>query len=115
MLCSTNDTAVKNTWLHLGFTHCNEEQMKEWNIASTDLVHLANTTQMHKLVPPKRRYRSVITAHGRGHTHTWILTLTYSRAKSHVQAVNGETWQVLPMSHTQFNTFSHTQNVHYSG
>ncbi|KXZ47480.1 hypothetical protein GPECTOR_35g918 [Gonium pectorale] len=63
MLCSTNDSAVKSTWQHLGFQFASDEQMEEWDILHTDLVYLQNTTQMHKDVPPRRRLKPVIIRH----------------------------------------------------
>ena len=65
MLCSTNDESVKSTWLHLGFSFTDEEEMQnKWDILHSDLVYLQNTVQMHKDVPPPPRFRPVLIKHG---------------------------------------------------
>lgn len=41
-----------------------DAEMASWDIHHSDLVHLANTTQMQKLVPEPRRYKSVVIKQG---------------------------------------------------
>lgn len=63
LLCSTNDEAVKATWLHLGFSFSTDEDMARFGVEHTDLVHMSNTVQMHKFLGAKQRFKSVIIRH----------------------------------------------------
>uniref|UniRef100_A0A383V5Q1 N-acetyltransferase domain-containing protein n=1 Tax=Tetradesmus obliquus TaxID=3088 RepID=A0A383V5Q1_TETOB len=63
LLCSTREESVSNTWKHLGFQESNEEQLAAWDVEDGDLVHMQNTLQMHKEVPPPRAWRPLIIRH----------------------------------------------------
>ncbi|KAF6258332.1 hypothetical protein COO60DRAFT_1701400 [Scenedesmus sp. NREL 46B-D3] len=63
LLCSTREDSVSNTWKHLGFHETNEEQLAAWDVEDGDLVHMQNTLQMHKEVPPQRAWQPLIIKH----------------------------------------------------
>lgn len=63
LLCSTCETSVSATWRHLGFEESSEALLRSWDVEDTDLVHMQNTLQMHKLVPPARRWRPLVIRH----------------------------------------------------
>uniref|UniRef100_A0A7S0V2M2 Increased DNA methylation 1 C-terminal domain-containing protein n=1 Tax=Polytomella parva TaxID=51329 RepID=A0A7S0V2M2_9CHLO len=64
MLCSTNDPVVKLTWSRLGFQFTSESDMEHWDIEESDLVHLQNTTQMHKVIGPAPQHKALIIKQG---------------------------------------------------
>lgn len=63
LLCSTREDSVWSTWKHLGFYESNEEQLHAWNVEDGDLVHMQNTLQMHREIPPPRAWRPLIIRH----------------------------------------------------
>ncbi|KAK9832379.1 hypothetical protein WJX74_008101 [Apatococcus lobatus] len=63
LLCSTDDPATKNTWRSLGFLFTTEEDLLSFGAHPTDLLHMDNTVQMHKEVPPARKWRSLKLCH----------------------------------------------------
>eukprot|EP00891_Asterochloris_glomerata_P002444 jgi/Astpho2/2444/fgenesh1_pg.00044_%23_64_t len=63
LLCSTDDPNVKGTWRHLGFHYSTEQDLKDFGVQHGDLLHMDNTVQMHKVVPPARKWRSVVIKH----------------------------------------------------
>lgn len=63
LLCSTKEESVSSTWKHLGFLETSEEQLHAWNVEDGDLVHMQNTLQMHKEVPPPRSWKPLIIRH----------------------------------------------------
>ncbi len=63
LLCSTDEPATKNTWRSLGFMFSTDEDLQSFGVHSTDLLHMDNTVQMHKEVPPPRRWRSLVVKH----------------------------------------------------
>ena len=64
LLCSTDDTRVKNTWQRLGFSFSSKDRLEEWGVTRHDLLHMDNTVQMHKEVPPQRNWKPVLLKHG---------------------------------------------------
>lgn len=63
LLCSTCEASVANTWRHLGFKETSEEQLKAWDVEDSDLVHMQNTLQMHKEIPPPRAWKPLRIKH----------------------------------------------------
>ena len=63
LLCSTDDPATKNTWRSLGFLFTTEEDLLSFGAHPTDLLHMDNTVQMHKEVPPARTWCSLKLRH----------------------------------------------------
>eukprot|EP00877_Chromochloris_zofingiensis_P012674 jgi/Chrzof1/7660/Cz02g32010.t1 len=63
LLCSTAEESVKSTWRHLGFDYSTEELLASWDVQDSDLVHMQNTVQMHKLVPPTRCWKPLLIRH----------------------------------------------------
>lgn len=63
MLCSTDDPQTISTWKHLGFRHTEANELTEWGIAPTHLVHMTNTVQMVKLVPSTPKWRALRVKH----------------------------------------------------
>eukprot|EP00775_Hariotina_reticulata_P010975 gene10975-11130_t len=63
LLCSTCEASVANTWRHLGFKETSEDHLKAWDVEDSDLVHMQNTLQMHKEVPPPRAWRPLKIKH----------------------------------------------------
>ena len=63
LLCSTAEEPVQATWHHLGFHDTSEHQLEGWGVQDTDLVHMQNTVQMHKEVPPPRRWKPLVIRH----------------------------------------------------
>jgi len=72
MLCSTREESVQTTWQRLGFSYTTEEEMATWDIFDADMVHMQNTVQMTKLVPPPRRWRSLVIRHRAFRARTWL-------------------------------------------
>jgi hypothetical protein len=71
-----------NTWHHLGFQDSNEELLRSWDVQDADLVHMLKTLQMHKTVPPARRWRPLVVRHQAFVGRTYVLldhTSTRSR------------------------------------
>ena len=64
LLCSTDDEKVRNTWTSCGFEYTADEDIKRWNVCQGDLIYMTNTVQMHKLLPPKRKFQPVSIVHG---------------------------------------------------
>ena len=65
LLCSTDDKVTRATWTALGFSRSTEDQLRdEFGIKPGDLLHMDNTVQMHKRVPPAKKVRSVVLRHG---------------------------------------------------
>ncbi|KAF8069455.1 hypothetical protein HT031_001571 [Scenedesmus sp. PABB004] len=63
LLCSTREESVSATWRHLGFKETSEQQLAVWDVEDSDLVHMQNTLQMHKSVPPPRAWRPLVIRH----------------------------------------------------
>eukprot|EP00210_Caulerpa_lentillifera_P006028 g5761.t1 len=63
MLCSTDDPQTISTWKHLGFRHSEPNELTEWGIAPTHLVHMTNTVQMVKLVQEIPNWRALRVKH----------------------------------------------------
>jgi len=63
LLCSTDDAATISTWEHLGFRHTLADELEEWGIGPTELVHMTNTVQMVKMVRPAPQWKSFIVQH----------------------------------------------------
>ncbi|KAK9915818.1 hypothetical protein WJX75_004529 [Coccomyxa subellipsoidea] len=63
LLCSTDDPDVKATWRAMGFLFSSEEDLQKLGVQNEDLLHMDNTVQMHKPVPPARIWRSVVFTH----------------------------------------------------
>ena len=63
LLCSTDDTRVKNTWKRLGFDFTTKEELEAMGVTRHDLLHMDNTVQMHKDVPPRPEWKSIIIKH----------------------------------------------------
>ena len=64
LLCSTDDPKVKGTWSHLGFKFTSKEDLEAMGVTRHDLLHMDNTVQMHKDVPERKPWSSVIIKHG---------------------------------------------------
>jgi hypothetical protein len=64
LLCSTDDARVKNTWRRLGLYFTNKEYLETWGVTRHDLLHMDNTVQMHKDVPPQRPWKPMTLKHG---------------------------------------------------
>lgn len=64
LLCSTDDPRVKGTWQRLGFSFTTREDLEAMGVTRHDLLHMDNTVQMHKDVPPKKDWRPVKVKHG---------------------------------------------------
>lgn len=52
--------SVQETWRSLGFVFTTEADLTAYGILHSDLIHMDNTVQMHKTVPPARQWSSVI-------------------------------------------------------
>lgn len=63
LLCSTDDVRTKATWQALGFSFTQPEELQGWGVSHYDLLHMDNTVQMHKEVPPAPVWRSVVLRH----------------------------------------------------
>lgn len=63
MLCSTDDPVIKTTWRHLGFVYTSPEDLEAFGVRHGDMVHMDNTVQMHKDVPPAREWQSLLVRH----------------------------------------------------
>jgi len=63
LLCSTDDPRVKGTWQHLGFKFTSKEDLHAMGVTRHDLLHMDNTVQMHKDIPPKTEWKSVLLKH----------------------------------------------------
>jgi GNAT superfamily N-acetyltransferase len=72
LLCSTNEESVKNTWLHLGFSFTSDADLQQLNVDRSDLMHMANTVQMHKAIGPKRQWRSIVIKHENLRLRTYV-------------------------------------------
>lgn len=64
LLCSTDDVKTKSTWQALGFSFTTPEDLNRFGVTPHDLLHMDNTVQMHKHVPPPTPWRSVMLTHG---------------------------------------------------
>jgi hypothetical protein len=64
LLCSTDDLRVKSTWQRLGFSFTSKEDLERFGVSRHDLLHMDNTVQMHKEVPPKSGWKPVLVRHG---------------------------------------------------
>jgi len=64
LLCSTDDPKVKGTWQRLGFAFTTKEDLEAMGVTRHDLLHMDNTVQMHKDVPPQRPWKPVTLKHG---------------------------------------------------
>ena len=65
LLCSTDDKVTRATWTALGFSRSTEDELRDdFGVKPGDLLHMDNTVQMHKRVPPAREVRSVVVRHG---------------------------------------------------
>ncbi|KAK9809531.1 hypothetical protein WJX73_009212 [Symbiochloris irregularis] len=63
LLCSTDDPLTRNTWRHLGFVFSQEADLQAFDVHHGDLLHMDNTVQMHKTVPPARPWKSIVIRH----------------------------------------------------
>jgi hypothetical protein len=63
LLCSTDDPKVKATWQRLGFSFTSKEDLEAFGVSRHDLLHMDNTVQMHKEVPPQAGWRPVLLRH----------------------------------------------------
>ena len=63
LLCSTDDPIVKTTWRHLGFVYTSPEDLEAFGVRHGDMVHMDNTVQMHKEVPPAKEWKPVLVRH----------------------------------------------------
>ena len=63
LLCSTDDPVVKTTWRHLGFVYTSPEDLEAFGVRHGDMVHMDNTVQMHKEVPPAKEWKSLVVRH----------------------------------------------------
>lgn len=63
LLCSTDDEITRATWLRLGFVFTQPADLLQFGVGPRDLLHMDNTVQMHKSVPPARIWKSVILKH----------------------------------------------------
>eukprot|EP00878_Enallax_costatus_P011733 GHUV01012249.1.p1 GENE.GHUV01012249.1~~GHUV01012249.1.p1 ORF type:complete len:353 (+),score=103.53 GHUV01012249.1:1564-2622(+) len=91
LLCSTREESVSSTWKHLGFFETSEEQLHAWNVDDGDLVHMQNTLQMHKEVPPPRAWRPLIIR------HQAFVARVYMPADK--QALSGKSMAARPFRH----------------
>lgn len=57
---SADTFALQETWKKLGFVYTTEEDLAALGILHTDLLHMDNTVQMQKKVPPASRWKSVV-------------------------------------------------------
>ena len=64
LLCSTDDEKVRAFWRTCGFEYTTEADVQHWNVCQGDLIYMTNTVQMHKRVPPKRKFRPIEIVHG---------------------------------------------------
>jgi GNAT superfamily N-acetyltransferase len=64
LLCATDDPITRGTWLSLGFAFTTDDDLKEWGVLPGDLLHMDNTVQMHRAVPPLPALRAVKVRHG---------------------------------------------------
>lgn len=49
LLCSTDDPDTRSTWKRLGFRESTMEDFRAWDVGPSDLLHMTNTVQMHKV------------------------------------------------------------------
>jgi hypothetical protein len=63
LLCSTDDARTKATWQRLGFCFASGEDLKRLGVTHHDLLHMDNTVQMMKDVPPPLPWRSIMLRH----------------------------------------------------
>ena len=88
LLCSTDDANTKNTWRSLGFLFTTDEDLRTFGVHSTDLLHMDNTVQMHKEVPPPRMWRSLKLKHESFVQRVWFPAEAVSAAvPTHLQQV----------------------------
>ncbi len=65
LLCSTDDARVKATWRQLGFEFTTPADLARFGVSRHDLLHMDNTVQMHREVPPAPPpLRSLVVRHG---------------------------------------------------
>ncbi|KAL6782775.1 hypothetical protein ACKKBG_A08095 [Auxenochlorella protothecoides x Auxenochlorella symbiontica] len=63
LLCSTDDPKTRGTWQQLGFQVSSQSQLDALGVTHMDLLHMDNTVQMHKEVPPQRPWHSLCIKH----------------------------------------------------
>lgn len=73
LLCSTDDPVTRGTWTSLGFARTSDAELKEFGVLPGDLLHMDNTVQMHRRVPPAPPLRSVVIKHGAFSQRCWYL------------------------------------------
>ena len=64
LLCATDDPVTRGTWLSLGFAFTTDDDLTAWGVRPGDLMHMDNTVQMHRAVPPRPALRAVKVRHG---------------------------------------------------
>ena len=64
LLCATDDPITRGTWLSLGFAFTTDDDLGAWGVKPGDLMHMDNTVQMHRAVPPPPVVRAVKVVHG---------------------------------------------------
>lgn len=64
LLCSTDDARTKATWQRLGFAFTTTHDLQRYGVTHHDLLHMDNTVQMVKDVPPRVPWRSLMLRHG---------------------------------------------------
>ena len=64
LLCSTDDPVTRGTWLSLGFSLTTPADLETFGVKPGDLLHMDNTVQMHRAVPPPPPLRSILITHG---------------------------------------------------
>lgn len=81
LLCSTNDDTTKSTWQHLGFIISTDEELERMQVDTEWLLHMDNTVQMHKIVQPVRRWRSIIVKHDSLRRRVYVSEEELAKAK----------------------------------
>lgn len=63
LLCSENAKHTKAVWEHMGFAVMPDSELTRLRVTKQELLHMDNTVQMYKRVPPRPVFRSLRLQH----------------------------------------------------
>ena len=86
LLCSTDDPITRGTWASLGFELTSDAALAAFGVLPGDLLHMDNTVQMHRAVPPPPPLRSILRKHGHFSQRCWYLPGAGAAARAAVKA-----------------------------
>ena len=86
LLCSTDDPVTRGTWASLGFEVTSEAQLDGCGVLPGDLLHMDNTVQMHRGVPPAPPLKSIMLKHAGLTQRCWYLPGAGEAARAAVDA-----------------------------